>query len=238
MPISAKRKLVAGAAGLVVLAGTGGAYAANQTGTSKTATPPKPADRAAEQQAFLDDVAGRLHVTADQLTAALKGAAADRIDAAVKAGKLTQAQGDEAKKRIESANGPLLGVGPLGGRGPGGHGPGGPGGPGPRGFGGPFGGLDGAATYLGLTGQQLREKLRSGQSLADIAKATNGKTVDGLKAALKDALTKRLDQAVKDGHLTSAQRDKLVNELSSHLDDIVNNTPPKGGPRAFKHRWR
>jgi polyhydroxyalkanoate synthesis regulator phasin len=233
MPISAKRKLVAGAAGLVVLAGTGGAYAANQTGTSKTATPPKPADRAAEQKAFLDDLAGRLHVTADQLTAALKGAAEDRIDAAVKAGKLTQAQGDEAKKRIESANGPLLGIGPLRG-----HGPGGPGGPGPRGFGGPFGALDGAASYLGLTDQQLREKLQSGQSLADIAKATNGKTVAGLKAAIKDALTKRLDQAVKDGHLTSAQRDKIVNELSSHLDDIVNRTPPKGGPRAFKHRWR
>src|SRR4051812_35613641 len=238
MPISAKRKLVAGAAGLVVLAGTGGAYAANQSGASKTATPPKAADRAAQQKAFLDDVAGRLHVTTDQLTAAIKGAAEDQIDAAVKAGKLTQAQGDEAKKRIESANGPLLGLGPLGGPG---HGPGGPGpgGPGPRGgFGGAFGGLDGAASYLGLTEQQLRDKLMSGQSLADIAKATNGKTVDGLKAAIKDSLTKRLDQAVKDGHLTSAQRDKIVNELSSHLDDIVNNTPPQGGPRGFKRRWR
>src|SRR3954447_8705150 len=137
MPISAKRKLVAGAAGLVVLAGTGGAYAANQAGSSKTPTLSKAADHAAEQKAFLDDVAGRLHVTTDQLTAALKGAAVDRIDAAVKAGKLTQAQGDEAKKRIESADGPLLGPGPLGGPG---HGPGGPG---PRGFGGHVGGRGG-----------------------------------------------------------------------------------------------
>jgi polyhydroxyalkanoate synthesis regulator phasin len=232
MPISAKRKLVAGAAGLVVLAGTGGAYAANQ---SNPPAPPTAADRAAEQKAFLDDVAGRLHVTTDQLTAALKGAADDRIDAAVKAGRLTQAQADEIKKRIDNANGPLLGLGPLGGPG---HGPGGPGGPGHRGFGGPFGGLDGAASYLGLTDQQLRDKLESGKSLADIAKATKGKTVDGLKAAIKDALTKRLDQAVKDGHLTSAQRDKIVNEMSSHLDDIVNSTPPTGGPGAFKRRWR
>src|SRR4051794_37936592 len=182
MPISAKRKLVAGAAGLVVLAGTGGAYAANQSAPSKSPAPTKPADRAAEQKAFLDDVAGRLHVTADQLTAALKGAAADRIDAAVKAGKLTQAQGDAAKKAIESGNVPALGG--LGGFG---HGPGGPGGPGrpggPRGFGGPFDALDGATTYLGLTDQQLRDKLQAGQSLADIAKATNGKTVAGLEAA-------------------------------------------------------
>src|SRR3954454_16155425 len=231
MPISAKRKLVAGAAGLVVLAGTGGAYAANQSAPSKSPAPPRAADRAAEQKAFLDDVAGRLHVTTDQLTAALKGAAEDQIDAAVKAGKLTQAQGDEAKKRIESADGPLLGPGPLGW-------PGGPGGPGRHGFGGPFGGLDGAAGYLGLTEPQLRAQLQSGKSLAAIAKATNGKTVDGLKAAIKDALTKRLDQAVKDGHLTSSQRDKIVNELSGHRDDIVNATPPQGGPRGFKRRWR
>src|SRR5690242_9151590 len=120
MPISAKRKLVAGAAGLVVLAGTGGAYAANQA--SSAPTPAKPADRAAEQKAFLDDVAGRLHVTTDQLTAALEGAAEDRIDAAVKAGKLTPAQGDAAKKAIESGNFPALGPGGF-------RGPGGPGGP-------------------------------------------------------------------------------------------------------------
>src|SRR6201999_3919112 len=118
--------LVASAAGLVVLAGTGGAYAANQAST--TATPPKPADRAAEQKAFLDDVATRLNVTRDQLEAALKGAAsarldagaapaartgaaAARIDAAVDSGKLTKEQGEEAKKRIE-ANG-VIGPGPL-----------------------------------------------------------------------------------------------------------------------------
>ena len=233
MRISARRKLVAGAAGLVVLAGTGGAYAANQAQNNNTF---KPADRAAEAKAFLDDVAGRLHVTTDQLTAALKGAAEDQIDAAVKAGKLTQAQGDEAKQRIESANAPLLGLGAIVGPG---HGPGGPPGfVGPHGFGGPFGGLDGAASYLGLTEQQLRDKLQSGQSLADIAKATNGKTVDGLKAAIKDALTKHLDQQVNDGHLTATQRDQIVNELDSHLDDIVNNTPPQGAPGLFKGRWR
>src|ERR1700709_1460237 len=106
MSISAKRKLVAGAAGLAVLAGSGGAYAAGQSGTS-TAKPP---DRAAEQKAFLDDVAKRLNVTSDALTAAIKGAAAARIDAAVAAGTMTKAQGDEAKKRLDSGA-PLLGLG-------------------------------------------------------------------------------------------------------------------------------
>ena len=61
-----------------------------------------PADRAAEQKAFLDDVAKRLNVTRDQLDAAVKGAAEARIDAAVAAGKLTKEQGDAAKKRLAS----------------------------------------------------------------------------------------------------------------------------------------
>ncbi|RKQ86983.1 hypothetical protein C8N24_5002 [Solirubrobacter pauli] len=236
MPISAKRKLVAGAAGLAVLAGSGGAYAAGQA--PSTAQKPKQADRAAEQKAFLDDVAKRLNVTRDQLDTALKGAAGARIDAAVAAGKLTKEQGEAAKQRLASGAPLLPGLGPI----VGGHGPKAPGGPGfggrgGHGFGFGFGGAEGAAEYLGLTQKQLRDQLRDGKSLADIAKATNGKTVDGLKAALKAKATERLDAAVKDGHLTQAQRDKIATELDEHLDDIVNLTPPDR-PAGPKFRWR
>src|SRR3954454_19715918 len=131
MSISAKRKLAVGAAGLAVLAGGGGAYAAGTTSTSPGKIAVKPADLAAEQKAFLDDVAKRLNVTRDQLDAAVKGAAEARIDAAVAAGKLTKEQGDEAKKRLAAGDLPLL-VGPGLGGGPRGGGPGfGHGGPGP-----------------------------------------------------------------------------------------------------------
>src|SRR3954471_23539675 len=127
MSISAKRKLPVPAAGLAVLAGGGGAYAAGTTSPPGAAA--KPADHAAEQKAFLDDVAKRLNVTRDQLDAAIKGAAEARIDAAVAAGKLTKAQGDEAKKRLESGALPVPGLG-GGPRGGGGHGFGRGGGPG------------------------------------------------------------------------------------------------------------
>src|ERR1700754_2719669 len=99
---SAKRRIAIGAAGLVVLAGSGGAYAATQSATP-TPTPTTKPDPSAQQKAFLDDVAKRLNVTSDQLTSALKGAAEDQIDQAVKDGKLTQDQADQAKKRIESS---------------------------------------------------------------------------------------------------------------------------------------
>ena len=223
MAISTRRKLAAGAAGLVVLAGSGGAYAATQ---KSTATPPDPA---AEQKAFLDDVAGRLHVSSDQLTAALKGAAQDRIDAAVQAGRLTQDQADKLKQRIAQANGlPLIG-------------------PGPRGFQRPFGGpgfgrlavgplpeMRAAADYLGLTPVKLFTALRGGKSLADVAN-DQGKSVDGLKAAMKAAETARLDKAVKAGYLTDAQRTQIEQGLDQRLDDFVNGTGPRFG---FRHGER
>lgn len=227
MSISARRKLAVGATGLVVLAGSGGAYAA---AAGKTATPTKTAkaaDHAAEQQAFLDDVAKRLNVTPDQLTAAVKGAAEARIDAAVAAGTLTKEQAAEAKKRLADG-GPLLGPGLLGGKQGGGRGAGRPG-FGGRGFGG-FG-LDGAAAYLGLTEDKLREQLKAGKSLADVAKAQN-KDLAGLKAALKSAFTTKLDAAVKDGRLTAAQKTKALAAIDKRIDAIVNNTRPAGGRKG------
>jgi hypothetical protein len=219
MPISAKRRLVVAATGAAVLAGAGGAYAAGQSGSA--ATPPKPADRAAEQKAFLDDVAKRLDVTRERLDAALKGAAEARIDAAVAAGRLTKEQGEEAKLRLQGGL-PLLGPGP---------------GPMGQGFHHDFGPFDGAADYLGLTEEQLREQLHSGKSLADVAKARN-KSVDGLKAALKSELAKRLDEAVKDGRLTEAQKNRMLDRIDQRLDALVNRTPPAGGPPRGFRRWR
>src|SRR4051812_1071564 len=223
MAISPRRRLAAGATGLLVLAGAGGAYAATQNSTTKP-------DRGAEQKAFLDDLAGRLNVTPDKLQAAIKGAAEDRIDAAVAAGRLTKEQGDAAKQRIEQAKGvPLPG---FGRRGPG-PGLGVPGGPGGHGFGrghlggGPGMGLNAAATYLGLTEQQLFDALKGGKSLADVAK-DKGKPVDGLKAALKAAETAQLDAAVKAGRITGAERTRILGDADQRLDDLVNRTPPKG----------
>ena len=217
---SAKRKIAAGAAGLAVLAGAGGAYAATQQ--SSTATPP---DRAAQQKAFLDDLAKRLNVTRDKLDAALRGAASDRIDAAVAAGRLTKEQGDEAKKRIASGGGlpPLR----LRGGGPGfGHGHGGPGGPGRPGFGfGPGMSLSAAARFLGLSDDQLRTQLRDGKSLADLAK-DKGKSTADLKAAMKSAIASELDRAVKDNKLTADRRAKILAAIDQRLDRLIANSPP------------
>jgi polyhydroxyalkanoate synthesis regulator phasin len=229
---SAKRKLAVGAAGLAVFAGAGGAYAATQS-----STPSKPPDPSAHQKAFLDDLAKRLNVTSDQLTEAIKGAASDQIDAAVKAGTLTKDQGDAIKKRIANANGLPLGgglrLGPPPGPGFGGRGP-----AGPLGFGfGPGKSLSVAAKFLGLSDSALRAQLRDGKSLADVAKAQNKSTAD-LKATLKTAITSELDQLVKDNKLTADQRTKFEAGLDQRLDDLIDNTRHPAGPRIFGGRFR
>ena len=52
-----------------------------------------------------------------------------------------------------------------------------------------------AATYIGITEEALRTELQAGKSLAEIAVA-NGKTRDGLVAALKDAAAEQIQTLV------------------------------------------
>jgi uncharacterized coiled-coil protein SlyX len=98
---------------------------------------------------------------------------------------------------------------------------------------GPGGALDAAATALGLSRADLLTKLRAGKSIADVAK-DQGKSLDDVKKAITDGVTKELDQAVTDKKLTSDRRDAILKELAARLDDLVNRTAPAGGPRFDK----
>jgi hypothetical protein len=72
----------------------------------------------------------------------------------------------------------------------------------------------------------LQADLANGQSLADVAKAQN-KSTDGLKTAITNAVQTRLDAAVKNGDITKSQETDILNEFSSHADDLINTTPAK-----------
>jgi len=175
------------------------------------------------RSAIINDAAKNLGVEPSKLSAALKKAFEDRIDAAVAAGRLTKQQGDELKQRIESDDFPLFGPPAFG-----------------HGFGAPhmfFHGLDAAAGYLGLTENELQSRLESGRTLAEIAKA-QGKSVDGLKAAMiKDAKT-HLDAAVKEGRLSSAEEQRVLADLQQRIDDLVNGKLPDRFPGRHGFRFR
>jgi hypothetical protein len=90
------------------------------------------------------------------------------------------------------------------------------------------------AGYLGLTKQQLRDDLRSGETLAQIA-TTQGKSISGLEQAIAAAVKSRLDQAVAAGKLTSQREQTIIARLQSRLDTLVNSTHPRPlGRRALK----
>lgn len=211
-----RKKLIAGAATLAVLAGGASAVAATKT-----------TDRKAEEQAFLADAAKRLGVSSDQLTSALTAAQDARLAAAVKAGELTQAQADAIKAR-RAADGTVLSLG-RGPGGPGGHG----GGPGGRGGGREL--LADAAKAIGITEDTLTTQLRDGKTLTEIAKA-KGKTLADVQAAVKKAAIARLDADLKAKEITQAQYDEAVEHLNEHIsrlgDAKFGPGGKGGGPRG------
>jgi hypothetical protein len=180
----------AAAVAALVLAGGGGAAAVAATSSGGA------------RKTVMDDAAARLGVKPAALQGALEAAAADRVDAAVKAGRISAARGAAIKARIKDGRGPLLG-------------------------GGRRRGLTGgarfrsalrttAADYLGLTPAELRGERRSGMSLAEIASA-RGKSVDGLETALVDAVRARLDKAVKGGRMSAAQEQQRLDALRARI---------------------
>ena len=200
-----RKHLIAGAATFVALAG-GAAGAVAATTEEKAA-----------EQTVLADAAKRLGVGADALRDALADAEDAQVDADVKAGRLTQAQADAIKQRRQ-ADGTVL---ELGHGGPGHHG-----GPGGHFL------LADAADAIGISEETLMSRLRDGTSLAAIAKA-HGKTLAEVKAAVKQAATRRLDAELKAGRITQAQHDEAVD----HLDEEVSRLgerPDRGfdGPRS------
>jgi hypothetical protein len=210
---SLKRNLVIGLAALALAAFAGGAYAATQNSGPTT------------RQAFLNDVAKRLHVTPQQLAAALDGATADQLQALVNAGKLTQAQANALQQRLKNGGGvPAFPVGPLGQLrrfapyGPGGAGgaggPGGPGGPGGFGPGFPGPGGKGFAVpapgsgfgrgfgrgFGGLSGALTYLGLTGGQLLQQLS---SGKSLAQI-ATSKGKTVAGLEQA-----MTTAEKNRL-----------------------------
>jgi hypothetical protein len=127
------------------------------------------------------------------------------------------------RKGIGARPNPANGVGPGNGRGPG-----------PGGFGrGPGGRVIGtslaaAATYLGTTQVDLETKLRAGQTLAQIANATAGKSRDGLVSALVADATAKIDAAQKAGTITADQATQQKANLATRIAQEVDTTGRRG----------
>jgi hypothetical protein len=130
-------------------------------------------------------------------------------------GTLDQSQIDAVTKALQDAR--------PAGKGPGaGLRRGGPGG------GGPKGDLSGAATAIGVTPEEVRTALQSGQSLADLAKS---KGVDPQKVidALLAPIIEHEKADVTSGKDTQAEADKEIADATARITDFVNGKAPAKG---------
>ena len=89
-----------------------------------------------------------------------------------------------------------------------------------------------AAAYLGTTEVDLETKLEAGQTLAQVANATAGKSRDGLIAALVNDAKAKIAAAQTAGTITAAQATDLTNALQDRMTRLVDS--PEGGPRRSR----
>jgi uncharacterized protein YidB (DUF937 family) len=178
------------------------------------------APQAADASSYISQLAKNLGVDEAKLKSAIGKTNGAVLDQAVADGKLTKDAADELRANLQAGNSFFTGA-------PGAHRPiaGGPGGT----F--HIGPLDlraSAATFLGLSADQLTTELKAGKSLAEVAQA-HGKTRDQLKAYLTTQQTAAIDKAVTDGKLTKDAADKLKQTLSTMLDRLID---AKAGTRG------
>jgi hypothetical protein len=217
-----KRTLLAASAAIAAAGIAGGAIAA-----TKLASPKE------ENQAIINDAAGRLGIEPSRLSDALENALKAQVDREVAAGRLTKERGEALKARIDAGEVPLFAIprfrfAPHGFGLRGFHGPG------------PFHeSLETAATYLGMTEANLRAALESGKSLADVAK-DKGKSVDGLIDALVAVAAKKWDDAAASGKLEdhgAADRQEFLAGVRDRVTHLVNDRfPPRPDWHDFRHR--
>jgi polyhydroxyalkanoate synthesis regulator phasin len=161
-------------------------------------------------QVFVDKLAAILHLTPAATQDALKQAQLQTVDQMLADGKITKAQADAMKARINAGQGLGAGFGFGSGR----HG----------GFKADMtlmrnlktAELNAAASALHMSAVDLQSALRSGKSLSDLE--TQQKVNDSaVKTAMKSAAKGVLDNAVKAGTLTQAQADALLSRVGGGL---------------------
>ena len=173
----------------VILAGslTGMAFA----NTDQTGKP----DFTAMHQSFIAKFAANLGVTEDQVTKAFDATQKQIIDEAVQQGELTQEQAD----KIQSKEGLGFHKFVFG-----------------RGGDGNFKvmgrNLDGMATALGMTADQLNTELKAGKNIKNIV-ADQGMTMEQFSQKMLEMKKDGISKAVSEGKLTQEQADNMLKKM-------------------------
>lgn len=81
--------------------------------------------------------------------------------------------------------------------------------------------LAAAASYLGVSQQRLREELQGGETLAELADATPGKSAAGLEDAIVDAKSKHIKTEAETGKLSPHQESARLRRLRQRARAVL-----------------
>ena len=87
------------------------------------------------------------------------------------------------------------------------------------------------AEILGLEGSEMREALRNGSSIAELAEAQGIDSADIVGAIVARA-EDRLDAAVENGRIDDAQAAEMLTQAAERAEDLVNGEIEFGGRRG------
>lgn len=181
-------------------------------------------------QVFVDKLAAILGLSPSKTQDALKNAELQTVDQMLADGRITKAQADALKAKINAGQG----LGPIGG----------------FGFrGGRFGApealhglmraeLNAAASALHMSPSDLASALRSGKTLSAL-EAQQKVSDSAVKTAMRNAAKGLLDPLVKDGTITQAQEDAALARVDSgklggfgFRGGFKHEAPPAASPQA------
>ena len=157
---------------------------------------------------FLGKVAEKLGISEEEFKTAIDEARTESIDEAVAEGRLTEEQAQRLQERGFPFAGGRVGKG--------------------------CGQVkDAAAEVLGMTQEELKDELKDGNSLADVAEA-QGMSVEDFKVALLDQVQVQLGELVADGDFTQEQADDIFQRTEENIDSILSGEGRQHrGPGGF-----
>jgi len=88
--------------------------------------------------------------------------------------------------------------------------------------------LQGIGEFLGLSGEEIRDALQDGSTLAEVAEA-NGSSGEELTAFLVAEAEERLDGAVADGRIDETEKDEKLADVAERIASMVDGEGPFGG---------
>lgn len=152
----------------------------------------------------LTEIANAQHVAPSALQAAITNAMNARIQAALKAGKISGNRAKALEAQVAKMA-PKIMTRKFHPKRP------------PR-----LAWMKPTAQYLGLSPKTIRQDLKRGETLGAVATSVSGKSVAGLESAITSALQTHLNTMVAHHHLSAAKEQALMKHWNASLPGLMN----------------